>query len=80
MVLISPLEMITTTVSVAYLFSLSVLGFVKATSPNPEASNLATEVNAARRQEYEKISKQNGQSVDTVGRIAAGEIAKKLGK
>ena len=55
-------------------------GFVKATSTSLEAVQLANEVNAARKQEYIKISKQNGQPVDVVGKIAASEIAKKLGK
>lgn len=55
-------------------------GFVTVAKPSAEASALVAEVNAARKQEYQRISKENGQPVDVVGKVAAGEIAKKLGK
>jgi uncharacterized protein YdbL (DUF1318 family) len=55
-------------------------GFVKVLKASAEAEKLANEVNAARKQEYQRISKENGQPVDVVGKVAAVEIAKKLGK
>lgn len=51
-------------------------GYVKAAKPSAEVDALVAEVNAKRRAEYERISKQNGQSVDVVGKLAAPEIAK----
>ncbi len=53
-------------------------GFVAVLKANPEAIKLAGEVNAARKQEYQRISKENGQPVDVVGKVAAVEIIKKL--
>ena len=55
-------------------------GYVQVLKPSAEANALAAQVNAGRKAEYEKISKQNGQPVDVVGALAAGQIAKKLGK
>lgn len=51
-------------------------GYVKAVKPGAEVDALVAEVNAKRRAEYERISKQNGQPVDVVGKLAAPEIAK----
>jgi uncharacterized protein YdbL (DUF1318 family) len=51
-------------------------GYIKAVKPSAEVSALVAEVNAKRRAEYTRISKQNGQSVELVGRLAAPEIAK----
>ncbi len=53
-------------------------GYVTVIKNSPEATKLANEVNAARTQEYQRISKENGQPVDVVAKIAAGEIARKL--
>ncbi len=55
-------------------------GYIKVAVPSPEATKLASDVNAARKAEYQRISKENGQPIDVVAKIAAGEIAKKLGK
>lgn len=55
-------------------------GYVKVLKLSFEATKLAAEVNAARKAEYQRISKENGQPVDVVAKIAAGEIAKKLSK
>mgnify|MGYP000700479684 CR=1 FL=1 len=54
-------------------------GFVKAAKSSPEVDALVADVNAKRRAEYERISKQNGQPVDVVGRLAAPQIAKQAG-
>lgn len=51
-------------------------GYVKAVKPSAEVDALVASVNAKRRAEYERISKQNGQPVDVVGKLAAPEIAK----
>lgn len=53
-------------------------GYVKAVKSSPEVEALVAEVNAKRRAEYERISKQNGQPVDVVGKLAAPEIAKSI--
>lgn len=55
-------------------------GYIKAVKSSPEVDALVTEVNAKRRAEYERISKQNGQPVDVVGKLAAPQIAKTLGQ
>jgi uncharacterized protein len=51
-------------------------GYIKALKPSPEVDALVEEVNAKRRAEYTRISKQNGQSVEVVGALAAPQIAK----
>lgn len=53
-------------------------GYVAAIKPSAEVNALVSEVNAKRRAEYERISKQNGQSVDVVAKLAAPQIAKGL--
>lgn len=53
-------------------------GYVSVVKSSGEASALATQVNAQRKAEYERISKENGQSVDVVAKVAAEAIAKKL--
>ena len=52
-------------------------GFIKAVKSSAEVDALVTEVNAKRRAEYQRISKENGQPVDVVGKLAAPQIAKK---
>lgn len=52
-------------------------GYVKAVQSSAEVEALVADVNAKRRAEYERISKQNGQPVDVVGKLAAPEIAKR---
>ena len=51
-------------------------GYVQALQPSPEVHALVEEVNAKRRAEYTRISKENGQSVEVVGTLAAPQIAK----
>ncbi len=53
-------------------------GYVEVLKASPQAQALAVEINAKRRQEYGRISTQNGQPVDVVARLAAQEIAAKL--
>lgn len=53
-------------------------GYIKAVKSSAEVDALVKEVNAKRRAEYERISKQNGQPVDVVGKLAAPQIAKKI--
>ena len=55
-------------------------GYVSALSQTIEAVNLAAEVNEKRKAEYARISKENGQSVDVVAKIAAEQIISKLPK
>lgn len=52
-------------------------GYIKAAKSSPEVDALVKDVNAKRRAEYERISKENGQPVDVVGKLAAPQIAKK---
>ena len=49
-------------------------GYVGAVAATPEASSVAADVNVRRREEYEKISKANGQPVSVVGKVAAERI------
>lgn len=53
-------------------------GYVTVLKSSPEVSSLVAEVNAKRRAEYQKISEQNGQPVDVVAKLAAGQIVSKL--
>ena len=55
-------------------------GYIKAVKPSAEVNALVSEVNAKRRAEYERISKQNGQPVDVVGKLAAPQIMKNAGQ
>ncbi len=49
-------------------------GYIAPVKPSADASAVVTEVNARRRAEYEKISKENGQPVSVVAKVAAGTI------
>lgn len=53
-------------------------GYVAAIQNTPEIQALVNDVNAKRRDEYNRISKANGQTPDVVGKLAAEEIYKKL--
>ena len=49
-------------------------GYVIALKPSAEVNAIVSEVNAKRRLEYARISKQNGQPVDVVAKLAAAQI------
>lgn len=49
-------------------------GYVAALKSTPDVQALVAEVNAKRKAEYARISKQNGQSVDVVAKLAAQQI------
>lgn len=53
-------------------------GYIAAVKPSAEVNALVAEVNAKRRQEYNRISAANGQSVAVVGTIAAEQIINNL--
>ena len=53
-------------------------GYIAAVSASPEVNALVADVNAKRKAEYTRISKENGQSVDLVGQLAAPQIAKSV--
>ena len=53
-------------------------GYVAALQQTPEVNALVADVNAKRKAEYTRISKQNGQPVDVVAKLAAQEIMGKL--
>jgi len=55
-------------------------GYVGVVKASPDASSVAADVNAKRKAEYEKISKQNGQPVSVVGKVAAEQIINGLPK
>lgn len=55
-------------------------GYISASSSDAEVSNLVNDVNSKRKQEYERISKEKGQPVDVVAKLAADQIKAKLGK
>lgn len=50
-------------------------GYIEKVSGGSDVSSLVSEVNAARKAEYARISKENGQPVDVVAQIAAGKIS-----
>jgi len=49
-------------------------GYIAAVNPSPEVMRLVEEVNAKRKQEYARISKEKGQPVDVVAKLAAEQI------
>lgn len=49
-------------------------GYVGVVMPSADATAVSNEVNTRRRAEYEKISKQNGQPVSVVAKVAAETI------
>jgi uncharacterized protein len=49
-------------------------GYVAARSQTSDVQALVTEINAKRRQEYVRISKENNQSIDVVAKLAAEQI------
>lgn len=53
-------------------------GYVAALKSSPDVDALVADVNAKRRTEYQKISAQNGQTVDVVAKVAAGQIVSNL--
>jgi uncharacterized protein YdbL (DUF1318 family) len=53
-------------------------GYIKAVKPSAEVNALVAEVNAKRRAEYARISAENGQPIDVVGKLAAPQIAKSI--
>ncbi len=53
-------------------------GYVAVLKPSAEANALAASVNAGRKAEYARISKENGQSLDVVGKVAAEAILNKI--
>jgi uncharacterized protein YdbL (DUF1318 family) len=52
-------------------------GYIKAIDQGSEVNGLVNEVNSKRKKEYERISKEKGQSVDVVGRLAAEQLKNK---
>ena len=49
-------------------------GYAVALKASPEVNTLVTDVNAKRKEEYARISKGNGQTVDVVAKLAAQQI------
>ena len=54
-------------------------GYVAVLSGGADVAALAGEINAKRKQEYARISNQNGQPVELVAKLAAGQIIGGLG-
>lgn len=53
-------------------------GYIAAVKSSPEVESLVSDVNAQRKQEYARISKENGQAVDIVAKVAAEQIINNL--
>jgi uncharacterized protein YdbL (DUF1318 family) len=53
-------------------------GYVAAVVSRPDVQALVDEINAKRRAEYARISKENGQSVDVVAKLASEQIINRL--
>lgn len=58
----------------------SLSGYVVAIAPSKEVNELVSDVNAKRKDEYSRISKQNGQPVDVVAKLAAEQVIGNLPK
>jgi uncharacterized protein YdbL (DUF1318 family) len=54
-------------------------GYVKVVKSSAAVEELAKNVNEGRKAEYIRISNENGQPLDVVAKLAAEQIAKKLG-
>lgn len=52
-------------------------GYIKKVAGGADVDALVSEVNDGRKTEYTRISKENGQPVDVVAKIAAGKITAK---
>ncbi len=52
-------------------------GYLKAVKPGAEVNALVDQVNAGRKAEYQRISKENGQPADIVAKLAAEQLMKK---
>ena len=55
-------------------------GYIAPIQQNKDSAELVSSVNAKRKQEYARISAQNGQPVDVVAKLAAAQIIEKLPK
>ncbi len=55
-------------------------GYIEKINGGAEIDALVAEVNSKRRAEYARISNENGQPLDVIARIAAGNIIKSLPK
>ncbi|MFI4983875.1 MAG: YdbL family protein [Rickettsiales bacterium] len=53
-------------------------GYISAVSSDSEVSSLVADINNKRQQEYQRISKEKGQPVDVVAKLAAEQIKAKL--
>ncbi len=53
-------------------------GYAVALDQSPEVGKLVADVNAKRKAEYMRISKENGQPVDVVAKLAAEQVIAKL--
>jgi uncharacterized protein YdbL (DUF1318 family) len=53
-------------------------GYVAIIKGGTEVQSLVTDINARRKQEYQRISKENGETVDVVAKLAAVQVIQKL--
>ncbi len=53
-------------------------GLLTVLRPSPKVNTLVADINTKRQKEYQRISKQNGQPVDIVAKLAAKQIINKL--
>src|SRR5687768_1653048 len=53
-------------------------GYAVALDNSPDVTSLVADVNNRRRQEYAKISQENGQPASVVGKLAAAQIINRL--
>ena len=53
-------------------------GFIAMIKASAEVQTLIADINARRKQEYQRISKENGETVDVVGKLAAVQVIQKL--
>lgn len=53
-------------------------GYVAAIQNTPDIGVLVADINAKRQQEYARISREKGQPIDVVSKLAAGQIITRL--
>jgi uncharacterized protein YdbL (DUF1318 family) len=53
-------------------------GYVAVLKASPDVNALAADINTKRKQEYARISKENGQPIDIVAKLAAQQVINKL--
>ena len=52
-------------------------GYLGVVTPSPEAQQLVSQINAARKAEYQRIAAKNGQPLDVIEKLAGAKVVEK---